>query len=73
MAISRSDEGWGRGRRPVINVNWDDAKAYVAWLSRKTGKSYRLLSRGRARIRGARGDDDAVLVGLVDLDQPGQL
>ena len=20
-----SDEGWGRGRRPVINVSWDDA------------------------------------------------
>ena len=39
-----SDEGWGRGRRPVINVSWDDAKAYVAWLSRKTGKSYRLLT-----------------------------
>ncbi len=38
------DEGWGRGRRPVINVSWDDAKAYVAWLSRKTGKIYRLLS-----------------------------
>ena len=39
-----SDEGWGRGRRPVINVSWDDAKAYVAWLSKKTGKTYRLLS-----------------------------
>ena len=39
-----SDEGWGRGRRPVINVSWDDAKAYVGWLSRKTGKTYRLLS-----------------------------
>jgi formylglycine-generating enzyme required for sulfatase activity len=39
-----SDEGWGRGRRPVINVSWDDAKAYVAWLSKKTGKPYRLLS-----------------------------
>jgi formylglycine-generating enzyme required for sulfatase activity len=32
------DQGWGRGNRPVINVNWDDAKAYAAWLSRKTGK-----------------------------------
>ena len=38
------DEGWGRGRRPVINVNWDDAKAYVRWLNRKTGKQYRLPS-----------------------------
>jgi formylglycine-generating enzyme required for sulfatase activity len=38
-----SDQGWGRGRRPVINVSWDDAKAYVAWLSTKTSKPYRLL------------------------------
>jgi formylglycine-generating enzyme required for sulfatase activity len=28
----------------VINVSWDDAQAYVAWLSQKTGKPYRLLS-----------------------------
>ena len=39
-----SDEGWGRGKRPVIHVRWNDAQAYVAWLSRKTGKTYRLLS-----------------------------
>ena len=38
------DEGWGRGRRPVINVSWHDAKAYLKWLSGKTGKDYRLLS-----------------------------
>jgi formylglycine-generating enzyme required for sulfatase activity len=38
------DHGWGRGNLPVINVSWDDAKAYITWLSRKTGKIYRLLS-----------------------------
>ncbi len=38
------DEGWGRGDRPVINVSWDDAKAYASWLSKETGKTYRLLS-----------------------------
>jgi formylglycine-generating enzyme required for sulfatase activity len=35
---------WGRGRQPAINVSWDDAKTYVAWLSRITRKDYRLLS-----------------------------
>ncbi len=38
------DEGWGRVNRPVINTNWNDAQKYVQWLSRKTGKGYRLLS-----------------------------
>lgn len=39
-----SDAGWGRGQEPVIGVSWDDAQHYVAWLSRMTGKSYRLLT-----------------------------
>lgn len=38
------DAGYGRGTRPVINVSWADADAYVKWLSRETGKTYRLLS-----------------------------
>lgn len=38
------DEKWGRGNRPVINVDWNAAQSYVSWLSRKTGKPYRLLS-----------------------------
>jgi formylglycine-generating enzyme required for sulfatase activity len=38
------DEGWGRGRRPAIEVSWDDAQTYVQWLLRITGKPYRLLT-----------------------------
>jgi formylglycine-generating enzyme required for sulfatase activity len=39
-----NDEGWGRGRRPVINVSWSNATAYAQWLSRQTGHDYRLPS-----------------------------
>jgi formylglycine-generating enzyme required for sulfatase activity len=38
------DSGWGRGWQPAINISWVDAQQYVAWLSRRTGKRYRLLS-----------------------------
>jgi formylglycine-generating enzyme required for sulfatase activity len=31
------DKGWGRDKRPVINVSWDDAQAYAAWLNTKLG------------------------------------
>jgi formylglycine-generating enzyme required for sulfatase activity len=38
------DKGWGRERRPVINVSWQDAVDYAAWLGKITGKAYRLPS-----------------------------
>jgi len=39
------DYGWGRGNRPVVDVSWDDiVKEYLPWLSRRTGKAYRLLT-----------------------------
>lgn len=38
------DSSYGRGRKPLINVSWEQAKTYVAWLSRMTGKPYRLLT-----------------------------
>ncbi len=38
------DLGGGDDRRPVNNVSADDAARYVAWLSKATGRSYRLPS-----------------------------
>jgi formylglycine-generating enzyme required for sulfatase activity len=38
------DVQMGRGRRPVVSVSWDEAKTYAAWLSKLTGRNYRLLS-----------------------------
>ena len=40
----QDDHGWGRGRRPVINVTWADATAYARWLSDLTGAAYALPS-----------------------------
>ena len=47
VATGRSVPGdslWGRGRRPVVNVPWQDAQEYVASLSSQAGAQYRLPS-----------------------------
>jgi formylglycine-generating enzyme required for sulfatase activity len=36
------ETSWDRGRRPVINVSWNDAQCYVQWLNDKTGRHFRL-------------------------------
>jgi formylglycine-generating enzyme required for sulfatase activity len=64
-ACPRVPDRWGRGEMPVINVSWGDAKQYVGWLSRLTGKEYRLLTeaeweyaaRAGANTRYSWGDD----------------
>jgi len=38
------DEGWGRGERPVIYVSWKEANDFCAWLKKKTGLAFRLLT-----------------------------
>src|SRR4030095_15877852 len=60
------DRGWGRGRRPVINVSWQDVQQYLTWLSKNTGMPYRLLSeaeweyaaRAKTTTRYSFADDD---------------
>ncbi|MCW8925347.1 MAG: bifunctional serine/threonine-protein kinase/formylglycine-generating enzyme family protein [Xanthomonadales bacterium] len=41
---SPTDNGWGRGDRPVIMVSWTDAGEYLQWLNDKAGQHYRLPS-----------------------------
>ncbi|MBO6506627.1 MAG: SUMF1/EgtB/PvdO family nonheme iron enzyme [Kordiimonadaceae bacterium] len=39
-----SDEGWGRGNRPVVNISIADANKFIEWLNKETGETYRLPS-----------------------------
>jgi len=62
-------------QHPVVCVNWDDAKVFGAWLSKKTGKTYRLLSeaereyvtRAGSTTRYSFGDDEKSICGYGDI------
>lgn len=36
------DKGWGAGRRPAVGISRHAAEQYCAWLSRETGRAFRL-------------------------------
>jgi len=42
--IKGDDKGFGRGRLPAQGINFEAAKSYLAWLSKKVGRTYRLPS-----------------------------
>jgi formylglycine-generating enzyme required for sulfatase activity len=61
-----SDQGWGRGKRPVINIYWQEAVDYCAWLSEQTGHTYRLPSEAEWEYACRAGSDKAYCFGDSD-------
>lgn len=61
--ISPDDEGMGREKRPVINVTYEDAKAYLEWLSEKSGDKYRLPTEAEWEYASRSGSDSRFFFG----------
>jgi len=61
---SPADGGWGRGNRPVTNVSWQDAQAYLDWLNERAGGlRYRLATEAEWEYAARAGVGDAYSFG----------
>ena len=63
------DVGWGRGKRPVINVSWEDAVNYAKWLTQQTGRRYRLPTEAEWEYAARNGGKEEIWPGTSDAEQ----
>ena len=53
---------------PVVCVSWEDSQAYATWLSKRTGRTYRLLSEAEYEYMARAGSTTVFAWGASDQD-----
>ena len=52
-SVLPDDHKWGKGRRPIMNISFAHTGEYLRWISKKTGKAYRLQAKPNGSTRPA--------------------